>query len=53
MNTIWEPIIEKAYRNLFLRKKIKALDWAEVEKGEVIPDSAAPKSDFHLFVKNY
>ena len=28
-----------------------ALDSAGVEKGEVIPDSAAPKSDFLPFVK--
>ena len=38
------------YKNLFLRKKSSrtraALDLARVEKGEVIPDSAAPKSDF-------
>ena len=38
------------YKNLFLRKKSSqthaALDLARVEKEEVIPDSAAPKSDF-------
>ena len=42
------------YKILFLRKKktswpLAALDLAGVEKGEVIPDSAAPKSDFLLF----
>ena len=43
--------------NLFLRKKSSwpraALDLAWVVKGEEIPDSAAPKCDFLLFVKNY
>ena len=43
------------YKNLFLRKKSSwpsaALDLAWVEKGEVISDSAAPKSDFLLCVK--
>ena len=38
------------YKNLFRRKKIKlttrGLDLARVEKGEVIPYSAAPKSNF-------
>ena len=45
------------YKNLFLRKKSSwpraALDLAGVEKGEIVPDSAAPKSEFLLFVKNY
>ena len=44
-------------KNLFLRKKSSlpraAFDLARVEKGEVILDSAVPKSDFLLFVKNY
>ena len=44
-------------KNLFLRKKSNrpssALDLAKVEKGEVIPDNAAPKSYLPLFVKNY
>ena len=42
--------IVKGYKNLFLRKKSSwprtALDLAWVEKGEVIPESAAPKSYF-------
>ena len=41
---------ELSYKNLLLRKKIKpttcGLDLARVEKGEVILDSAAPKSYF-------
>ena len=39
------------------KKKIKlttrGLDLAEVEKGEVTPDSSAPKSDIHFFIQNY
>ena len=42
--------VRLTYKNLFLRKKSSrpraALHLAGVEKGEVIPDSAAPKSDF-------
>ena len=30
-----------------------ALDLSSVEKGEVIPDSAAPKSYFLFLVENY
>ena len=44
------------YKDLFLRKKSSwpraALDLAAVEKGEIIPDSAVPKSDF-LFLNYY
>ena len=32
---------------------VQLLILAIVEKGEVIPDNVAPKSDFLLFVKNY
>ena len=32
---------------------MSGLDLARVEKGEVIPDGEAPKSDFLFFVENY
>ena len=50
-------IFDSDYKNLFQRKKSNrpraALDLARVEKGEVLPDSTAPKYYFPLFVKIY
>ena len=47
----------RSYKNLFLRKKKPgwlraALDSAGVKKGDVVPDSAAPKRNVLLFIKN-
>ena len=48
--------ITKSYKNLFLRKKWSwpraGLDLAGVENGEIMPDSAVPRSDI-LFLKYY
>ena len=53
----FKPIVLRLYKNLFLRKKSSwpraTLDLAWVEKGEIIPDRATPKSYLPLFVENY
>ena len=47
-----------SYKNVFLRKKnlashVQHLILAGMDKGEVFPESVAPKIDVLLFVKNY